>query len=481
MVRPVRVVGGAVLMACGLLLLWNANNVSEVLKRRETRVEKHAAKHAATRNAVAEVLGVPALYEGLDDRIAKTVQRSCKTDEHVDRSASEHPTACRGPPLPTEWARLHEASGCDVFTIPFAPGSDGRCVERMTDVEDWSLAAMPVLHEARAVKFYATSKAHPQLKYLIKPLCSGLGLEPMYEVAAFHADRVLGSNRVPPTALVHIPVSRLMEVAKQYDDRKDFIYSKFQQPHIDKGGRALVFSEWVQVYTVDEARRTGLAKQVGGEEVVPVSVQLWIPDVRQIGDSDVVHGGLLGTIRRPDVDLLDRDSWQMYLSPEEPYEEKHAIGMLWESEVALFDFILGNRDRSPVKNNFVVGGCTHHNDYAKPDGQCGPGPRRPGPPAFIALDHGKTFTKKIPLKHPRVTPLMFNTFCVFERASLTRILAFEPGEFTRRMQRLLPSDPAMDLAITDEVLAACEQRLSTIGVRYKACVAKYSVEKVVRS
>ena len=59
-----------------------------------------------------------------------------------------------------------------------------------------------------------------------------------------------------------------------------------------------------------------------------------------------------------------------------------AVSMRHCSDMVTFDYLCDNDDRSPNKNNHVVGGC----ESCKPDH-----PPHPGPPNFVHLDQGSGF------------------------------------------------------------------------------------------
>lgn len=52
---------------------------------------------------------------------------------------------------------LHEASGCDIFTVPFNPAADSECLASLRDVTKWAtLEALPQKYDERTIKFRIT-------------------------------------------------------------------------------------------------------------------------------------------------------------------------------------------------------------------------------------------------------------------------------------------------------------------------------------
>ena len=310
-------------------------------------------------------------FGSLEERIAKTVSVKCDKFAHLKDKTDQHPRACHGPPIPSTHTDLLEATGCDLFTVPFNPAHDERCLKLLADSEHWDeMRPMTQKYDERTIKFKVTFKADKRLKAIVKVPQKLFQYEAMSEVGSFFADRVMQTNRVPPTAWAHVPVKRINSMLDRFAGDMKLIDIFAKESHVH------TYREWVDKdflkYNRDQGWMVHDDDEFPGEEVVGVSVQLFIADVRPLLSSDFLIPW-----------VPHSDSWQTHMSPEDPWEPRDAIGMVRQSELAMYDFVIGNGDRSPNKNNFVVGGCRHHRTVSK----CGD-LRHPGAPSFVTLDNG---------------------------------------------------------------------------------------------
>jgi hypothetical protein len=107
--------------------------------------------------------------------------------------------------------------------------------------------------------------------------------------------------------------------------------------------------------------------------------------------------------------------WHRWLSPEFTDLELTEPAVLALSQLAMFDFITANDDRSPNKNSFVVGGCK----------ACAGHLRRPSGmhPTFVHLDQGMSLFENVPLlSHNPIgkTPKKVK-FCIFYKPLIRTI------------------------------------------------------------
>eukprot|EP01062_Namystynia_karyoxenos_P051255 TRINITY_DN4016_c1_g1_i1.p1 TRINITY_DN4016_c1_g1~~TRINITY_DN4016_c1_g1_i1.p1 ORF type:complete len:671 (+),score=191.64 TRINITY_DN4016_c1_g1_i1:113-2125(+) len=409
-------------------------------------------------------------FESLDARINATVPRDCATRGLGPRGT---PLTCWGPPLPKGWGDLKAKTGCDVFTVPFNPSDDARCLEYISDPRNWAKITPGVQKfDERTVKFKITFRDE-RLRGIVKVRQRLFPNEAVSEVGSFHADRAMGINRVPVTGWVDAPLDDLLVALRRDGPRLTMIDQFARDSKVHNNN----YTEWVDKdfihfsYTRKWVRRGKVPGRPEAESI-PVSVQLWIPDVRPLLDSE---------LRIPWVP--HNDSWQRHLSPKHPYDPQYTISFVRQAELAMFDFVLGNGDRSPNKNNFVVGACVHHN-ARDPDRGCGKGPRHPGPPNFLTLDNGIMFM--YPLDGPRTAdgpnPLLKHTFCLFERKLLARLEALNAaGEsaFADDMQRRLP-EPIMRI-IGRQNLEKCDRRLRKLLAQRDRCMQQWPRHRVVYS
>eukprot|EP00756_Hemistasia_phaeocysticola_P057769 Hpha_TRINITY_DN34379_c0_g1::TRINITY_DN34379_c0_g1_i1::g.109631::m.109631 len=400
-------------------------------------------------------------FASLDERIAATTPLHCGKK----REREDAPATCVGPSLSPEWAEVKERTGCNLFNVPFVGDDDARCLAYLSDPSNWAeVKPGAQRYDERTVKFKVTFKDN-HVRAIVKVRQRLFPNEAVSEVGSFHADRVMGCNRVPPTAWVQAPLRVLREAVRKEGP------SMLMIPIFAKDSQVASFVEWVEKDFVGYSRSKGWVKtgEIEGEpeaESVGVSVQLYIPDVRPMLDS---------ALRIPWVP--HNDSWQRHLSPRSPFHPKYTVSYVRQSELALYDFVLGNGDRSPNKNNFVVGACRNPN-------KCGAGPRHPGPPNFLTLDNGIMFM--YPLNGPRTAdgpnPLLKNSFCFFERKLLTKLQGFvEAGDtaFADAMEKVLPT--GIRKWIGRKNLLKCENRIRKILTQLDRCLQRWPRHRVIFS
>eukprot|EP00906_Rhabdomonas_costata_P007233 RCo010395 len=255
----------------------------------------------------------------------------------------------------------------------------------MVNTENWAnVSLMTSLFDERTVKFKVQFRAS-NLRGIVKVPQLQFPLEPFSELAAFHADRVLGQNRVPPTGWTLVPMSWLLDAI---------------QRHPDPSHVSFVATEFTTY-----ASSAHLVRQWKGTPSLEVSVQLWMVDVHHFLDSIYVIPY-----------KAHNRSWHRYFDPRFGYPESVTIGIHHLSQTVTFDFVIGNNDRSPNKNCYVAGGCLHRRCR-----RTRKRPYHPGPPDFLFLDHGMSFYHGSP---PKDNPLSLvnSTFCVFRRGLIRSLL-----------------------------------------------------------
>eukprot|EP01064_Diplonema_japonicum_P033721 TRINITY_DN672_c1_g8_i1.p1 TRINITY_DN672_c1_g8~~TRINITY_DN672_c1_g8_i1.p1 ORF type:complete len:528 (+),score=98.49 TRINITY_DN672_c1_g8_i1:53-1636(+) len=428
----------------------NSDSESEPKHHHHHRHHHHHHHHEDT----VEKKPPAEIFETLEERIEKTVQKSCSNFADLPPEA---PHACYGAAdIEEGWDDLFEKTGCDIFKVPFDPQSDEKCLELISDPENWKeVKPMKQEYDERTVKFKATFKVDPRLKVIIKVPQKLFPYEAMSEVGSYAADRVMNLNRVPPTAWVMVPVQTLEASAKEYGDSIKLI------PRFAEDSKVTTFYEWVMKDFINYNRKKGL---VTDDELVGVSVQLFIADVRPLLSSDLAIPW-----------VAHNDSWQVHLSPSQPFKAKYSIGFIRQSELAMYDYVLGNGDRSPNKNNFVVGACRHHHTKSK----CGSGPKHPGAPSFVTLDNGLMFMYElIPGRSPDgPNPLLKSSFCLFEKKLLARLKELHEMGFSVELEKVLPKK--LKKFITAKLLHRCDHRLSKLLEQLSSCIDKYGEDAVV--
>eukprot|EP00754_Rhynchopus_humris_P045502 Rhum_TRINITY_DN4965_c0_g1::Rhum_TRINITY_DN4965_c0_g1_i1::g.16189::m.16189/K20825/FAM20B; glycosaminoglycan xylosylkinase len=347
------------------------------------------------------------------------------------------------------------ATGCNVFAVPFQPEQDAACLAYMSDVDNWAeVHPLKQKFDSRTIKFKVSFK-HAPLAAMVKVPQRSFPGEPQSEVGAFHADRVVGVNRVPPTAWAHVPVHTFMAAAKAEGGHMKLV-AQFAR---DSGlADTASFYEWCDKDFKQFVEHKGLV----ADGKVGVSVQLFVADVRRLLTSALsipykAHDG----------------SWARWLDPRHPFNESIRTSMYHISELVTFDYVLGNTDRSPNKNNFVVGACQGHKCHGDPKG-FGP---HPGHPDFIHLDNGMCFYQ------PQRNPINGKqwTMCVYQKkivANLRALAAAEgEGTFSAQMKKRLPRD--VWKGIGGPKMRACEDRTKELLAKVDACLQTYDEDIVL--
>lgn len=295
---------------------------------------------------------------------------------------------------------------CDPFTVPFlfvgAGGSskdlphqqkrESRCLSAMQDPIFWdSVDMIQPKFEQRTVKYVVTLKdkrekkkkknnnndkqrhrrePHSPIRLLMKVPQASFATEPFSEITAFALDRALRINRIPPTVLVPFPLARLSAAAhavmptfrmiealgyseknfsKWWESEFYHFVQKSQSPKVMANGTHL----WVSL----QLRLEGVTELLASPLRVPYSRKhpgwhrwfspKWEGFAAVTNTSSVTASG-------QSVDPLQA-GYEQYST--KPYSELLHASMMALSEMAIFDFLMLNNDRSPNKNNFIVEGC----------------------------------------------------------------------------------------------------------------------------
>ncbi|EAN94244.1 hypothetical protein C3747_4g765 [Trypanosoma cruzi] len=344
---------------------------------------------------------------------------------------------------------VKDFTGCDMLSVPFNPRQDQRCINFLTNASNWKeLVPIAQTKDQRTIKFSIVFNPiwvadggfiEQPLETIIKVPQRPFPLEAVGEVATFHADRLLLTYRVPPTGWACLPISMIEDSVAKYKDVVETNEEFFRMSGVNN------YNEWVKKDLFDYVReKRYLERSVNGDECIGVSIQLKIADV----------GHFLSSVMRIPYEPHN-DSWHAFFDLNNIAGERvidfirkrNYAGVLHLATLSMFDYFVGNMDRSPNKNNFVVGGThigSNENDIFM---------LHPNHPTFVYLDHGMTFYYRRPRRNPltksygafkRNKP---GTFCLFHGPLLRRIrelVQFTGGPmnetvFAWRMQRRLPS------------------------------------------
>ena len=413
------------------------------------------------------------------------------------------------PAMPVAQSALLEATGCNVQYVPFRPGDDARCIDYLTNTSNWAeLVPLPMRFDARTIKF--------QVRFLQKDLHCVLKVpqrlfpnEAFAEVAAYHADRVLAVNRIPPTGWVCIPEKLILEARDRYgatlETEQEFL----------KDSKVTNYNDWLKKDLLDYARGQGLVDRTGdGGPCIGASMQLHVADAHHMLDSPLripykAHDASWhqyfdlrnytsaepqeGAVLPPDPTVDDDDDDDDVVVPKPPKLGNRSsaraarvppiarvpfrASLVHIAELNAFDYIIGNDDRSPNKNNFVVGKCTRYCD--EDEGKdFGASAEHEGPPTFVHLDQGMAFYGSVH-RNPIKKGFVNGSFCVFRAPMLNRLerLAQDDGAgdderaaFVTQMWERMPR--ALRRFLPRSELAVCGRRITKLLRLAEDCVGR---------
>eukprot|EP01063_Lacrimia_lanifica_P002227 TRINITY_DN1115_c0_g1_i1.p1 TRINITY_DN1115_c0_g1~~TRINITY_DN1115_c0_g1_i1.p1 ORF type:complete len:578 (+),score=188.21 TRINITY_DN1115_c0_g1_i1:112-1845(+) len=401
--------------------------------------------------------GAHRVFSSLEDRIRKTTRKA--GDKHSRKEGE--PKAIQMPDeVPAEYQDLKEATGCDIFTVPFNPADDPRCLDTLSDPRNYKdIVPMEQAMDYRTVKFKVSFKGHPKLVALLKVPQELFRYEPMHEVAAFHADRVLEQNRMPPTVWTNVPWNDIQAAVDKFGAEQVLVDKFAVESNVSN------YSQWIAKDVLAFNRRKEFMEKddprFPGVECIGASVQVFIAEVYVLLKSDFAIPW-----------ELHSDSWQNHLSPSDPWHPEDAIGFIRQAELTMFDWIIANFDRSPNKNNFVVGACKYRRSANE---KCFY-PRHPGHPSFVTLDNGLAW------HHPKYvsmdgTNAMFKEhFCIFEKRFARKLLSMNPGHFSAGVTDRI--EKPLRRFFSDKILNQAEERLEQMMYKMSKCAAVHGTSSV---
>eukprot|EP00668_Euglena_longa_P033048 GGOE01042552.1.p1 GENE.GGOE01042552.1~~GGOE01042552.1.p1 ORF type:complete len:443 (+),score=127.19 GGOE01042552.1:74-1402(+) len=297
-------------------------------------------------------------------------------------TASSHHAAANNtvPPAVSEDPTLvHNASFCNASVTLYTEESDARCLAFLTNPHNIaSIAPMAsIMALARTIKFKVKYKLG-NIRAIAKVPQNNFPFEPYSEYLGFRIDRLLGMNKVPPTAWVQIPVAALKDSLSIITDTS--------------------FHEWVNRDVFDFPEVKHQLKDVNGVPHMAVSMQLWMSDVHPLQDSSWA---------------IDKH-WQPYFYPTTPLRTHEVLPHL--SDLAVLDFVLSNPDRRLDKNTYVAGGCRRNCERRR-----GELPHV-GAISLVPIDQGSSFYTNVPPENNPLSP-HGNDFCRFRRTTVQHLKA----------------------------------------------------------
>jgi hypothetical protein len=356
------------------------------------------------------------------------------------------------------------ATACDPMTVPFDAATSDGCTAYLADRRNWAaVEIMAPKFEQRTIKYAVTLRDGTAA--MMKVPQALFPTEPFSEVAAYQLDRFLDVRRVPPTVLVDVALADLVAAVERGGGAIPMVK--------EFGSSSKTFVEWVKKDFVTFVRRSKSPAFMRNATHVMVSLQLSIADVAPL---------LSSALKVPYSKA--HPGWHRWFNPAWPgfaaIMTRHRPALLALSQMAMFDFFLGNSDRSPNKNNFVVLGClgAGHKDGGGCHGKRGEGGRVM---TFVHLDHGMAFNGFSHVHNP-IAKKRNNTFCVYY-APLVRAV--------RCLVRRHPTAELLEAAFLARVPGSVatvmgEHRLSSairtlplLVAKVDACIDKFGADVAV--
>eukprot|EP00667_Euglena_gracilis_P011530 EG_transcript_11794 len=354
-------------------------------------------------------------------------------------ATSKQPPAA--PPTPpavsADPALVHNASFCNASVTAYTAESDARCLAYLADpLNIASIAPMAsIMALARTIKFKVKYKQN-NIRAIAKVPQNNFPFEPHSEFLGFRIDRLLGMNKIPPTAWVEIPVSALKDSLSVITDTS--------------------FHEWVtrDVFDFPEVRQQ--LRDRNGAPHLAVSMQLWMSDVHPLQDS---------------AWAIDRH-WQPYFYPSTPLRTHEVLPHL--SDLAVLDFVLANPDRRLDKNTYVAGGCQRNCERRR-----GELPHI-GPITLVPIDQGSSFYTNVPPDNNPLTP-RGNDFCRFRRTTVQHLKAMHNGghrqnPFSTAVTKHLPK--VIVHVVRQTRIQWAQERLDTLVQHIEDCERRFGTEQV---
>lgn len=386
---------------------------------------------------------------------------------------------------------------CDIVSVPFSVSQDALCTRFLVQVmEAASLHSMlPVTvpyfdlklkkqrvtvsfepmrqkFEQRTIKFKIGYSFYNEANVAVASFAAILKvpqvlfpIEPFAERAAFDIDRLLRVHRVPPTVLVALPIEWVRNQSLHRTQRAMEMVPEFLEASNVKS-----YDEWIDkdfVSFVSRKASDGTSRFTKNETHVWCSLQLFMTEVQPI---------LYSPLRVPYS--KSNPGWHRWFDPDFNEYPVAAGPLLALSELAVFDSIIMNNDRSPNKNNFIVGGCKN----------CNPSERRPSglAPTIVHLDHGMSFYGAgVPISHNPLGKVANKVrFCIFYRPQIVILrhlnLVNGNSEQTWRAQMKEHVHPIALRAIGESKIGDCGSQVLKVLKRLEYCLGKYNETVVLR-
>ena len=306
----------------------------------------------------------------------------------------------------------------------------------MSDFANWKqLRPMDsVLRKARTIKFMVQT-TDPDVKLILKLPQFKFLVEPYSEYAAYESDKIFGTNRVPTTVWVPVPLNWLRAAAATL--------------------MPAMYSQWVDCYILsnDHIKKTfGDDKEHG--QVVYLSAQLWMKGVRELATTSLkLSQHRVEELLDPAAEKTTGDDLEQWAIEE-------------TSDLFVFDHVIGNKDRSLLKNAFAVGTCGADHWVCK-------GKDHRHYPHMVFLDQGSSMYSAHAVSTSRFGTGSKN--CRFRRHTFHVITDMAKDKYLDSLKELAPNKGFWG-GFQEWQIAGAEKRRHSLAKHMQECREKHGSE-----
>ena len=344
---------------------------------------------------------------------------------------------------------------CDPLDADYTPESDELCQQYLRDIRNWqSIKPMSsILSSGRTIKFKVFYK-HNDISAVLKVSQKKFALEPASEVVAYHVDRTLGFDRVPPVVWAPFPIPFLQAACSSMD---------------------AFYAQWFEKFSLKYSSVQPLISSgcfPNGIKCVNVSLQLWLFDVHNAEDTMLKPSQSYEKyLALPAADQAAVDKLKPGGSPND--RSRIAYGELMDEFV--FDLIIGNTDRWFGHNSFVLGGC----ERSCPESSERRKTKSTVRYAFI--DQGSSFYRNgVPDMNPFLSH--YEHLCRFRGRTVEAVLRAsrpsDPSEAFHEVVKAKLPKGIFHLA-NRELVQSSTKRLGMLAQHMQYCLGNYSREDVM--
>ncbi|CAF1122841.1 unnamed protein product [Rotaria sordida] len=259
------------------------------------------------------------------------------------------------------------------------------------------------------------------------------------EIAAFHVDKVLGFNRVPPV------IGRIFNITK---DIREKATSELAGSFFISPANNTCFRGHCSYYC-----DTGHAVCGKPGDHLEGSVQVLLPRPPEIDWQKLTHP------YRRSYSSTKKAGWETnenycyeYIMIDEDYHNRLMLDMM---DLAAFDFIIGNLDRHHMMRISSFGNNT----------------------SLIYVDHGRSFGRYDRDDLSILTPIRH--CCFFRYTTFKRLYRVYKQGLSKLVSKSLKNFEGLQMILIDEHLTAIDRRLEIIFAHLDACIKIYTVKGVM--